>query len=166
MIHHKVLFCRSESVISKMITWFTGEPVSHAALAICLCDVELVFHSNLLGVSITTMSHFKKKYAILAETAPINLPITFEDISKKESSWYDIMALLWLGSRFALKKFFRIPIPKANLWQVTGMFTCTELVTQIINNEENSLITPFGLLLELRKKGITIKTDLQLDPHE
>jgi len=61
---------------------------------------------------------------------------------------YDFKALLWCGLMLTLRRWFPKWIPKQNLWQSSGMFMCTELITAILG-EVDSMITPYQLYLKL-----------------
>jgi hypothetical protein len=65
---------------------------------------------------------------------------------------YDYPALIHLGIRYYLKAKLGIPIPKVNLWQISGMWTCTEFASKVILGEVDSMITPWQLYIKLGGK--------------
>jgi hypothetical protein len=68
---------------------------------------------------------------------------TFADYDQKP---YDFLGLLYLACRCIFPF-----LPKANLWQHTGMFLCTEWVTEVLSGTEDSTITPYQLYKRLSK---------------
>lgn len=139
----QVLFCSSGSVLSEAIKYFTEEPVSHVAL---LVDKKWVVHSNLRGVHVQIYSNFLKTYDIYAMTDPVPTDTPIELLLAENSfKGYDVLAILYLGLRFFLKKVLKFRLPKVNLWQSTGMYMCTEWVSFVLEGSEDSTITPYGL---------------------
>lgn len=139
----RLLFTKSGSLLSRAIRWLTKEPISH-------CAIEFggyVAHSNLLGVHIelkeTFEAHSTVVFAIGIEDSPMRLHMALE---KADQHPYDFGALLYLGLRCLCPW-----LPKANLWQTTGMYLCTEWVTEVLYGEADSTITPFQLYERLNK---------------
>lgn len=139
----QVLFTRSNSILSRMIRHVTGEPVSHCAIS---CGGWIV-HANLLGVHVelpqTFTKHSEVVYSIELPYDQDKLMVT---LSKYDQRPYDFGALLYLGLRFLLPF-----LPVKNLWQTTGMFLCTEWVTEFLFGGEDHTITPYHLYLRLSK---------------
>lgn len=143
----KVLFTTTGSPLSRAIRALDGEPVSHTAL---LYDDNIVIHSNLLGVRVIFLEEFLRTESIIYSVEiPDNYPKLLILIAKYDRAWYDIPGLLYLGWRYLLFKYFQKPLPTANLGAHTGLFMCTELVTQYLDGRENSLVTPYKLYLQL-----------------
>jgi hypothetical protein len=71
-----------------------------------------------------------------------------EKCKKYDKSWYDMGAGFFIGLSFLARRYLKIPLPKVNLWQSSGMFICTEWATESIG-EVDSMITPYGLYLKL-----------------
>lgn len=148
----KVLFIDGTSILGKAIKDLTGDPVSHVALE--FPNLGIIVHSNLLGLHIEWASHFREGHIIKYE---IEIPSTPEEdkekltkfLDKYEFTMYDFGALLFLGMIFLIRKYVKIPMPKQNLWQMTGMFMCTEWATDYVYNEEDSMIRPYTLYLKL-----------------
>lgn len=142
-----ILFTKSNSLMSRIIRAVTKEPVSHCAIE----DGGFVIHSNLLGVHIESLEHFSKKCEIgYSVEASITIVQVRNSLAKYEGSGYDIGGLLYLGLRLVLPC-----LPKKNLWQSSGMFLCTEWVTEVLDGTADSLITPYGLyqrLIEQKEK--------------
>jgi len=136
----KVLFTSSNSPLSRLIRKITGEQVSHCALRVYDC----VIHSNLLGVHMEPFESFNSSIIESVEL-PDNLEKVINLLAKYDGNFYDFGALFYLG----LRSLFPF-LPKANLWQTTGMFLCTEWITEVVDGKENSMITPHQLYLKLK----------------
>ena len=149
----KILFTRGQSLLSKAIRSATKEPVSHCALQFSFGELDLVIHSNLLGVQMELVETFLRTcevvYAIEnSEESLKSKMLALLEI--REHKLYDFGALLFVGMRLWLRAKLKIPLPKANLWQSSGMFMCTEWVSEFVNGEVDSMITPYGLYLKLK----------------
>lgn len=151
-----ILFTKNNSFVSKNIRAVTGEPVSHVALDFGL----FVVHSNFLGLHLEWAKNFRKKsdvvYSLrgvdsLEETDQIGRLNTL--LEQYEFSMYDVGAMFFIGVCVFLRNKFNIPLPKSNLWQISGMFICTEWVTKFIDGTEESMMTPFKLYLRLKQTG-------------
>jgi hypothetical protein len=141
----RVLFTKSNSLLSRIIRGITNEPVSHCAIE---CS-GWVMHSNLLGAHVelpqTFESHSEIVYTVEIDFDQAKLMATY---AKCDQHMYDFGGLAYLGLRYLIPA-----LPKKNLWQTTGMFLCTEFVNEIVNNTEDSMITPYGLYLKLTKEN-------------
>jgi hypothetical protein len=131
--------------MSRLIRWVTGEPVSHCAIE---CD-GWVIHANLLGVHAEALYDFEASCEILHS---VEMPANYERLlglfCRHNQSGYDLGAMLYLGLRLLFPA-----LPKKNLWQCSGMFLCTEWVTEFLSGEPDSLITPYKLYKKM--KGAT-----------
>lgn len=139
----RILFTHGNNPVSWLICKVTGEPVSHCAIE----EANCVIQSNFLGLGALSLEEFEKKSSILYS---VEIP---EDCTKllrlfvtDQKAKYDFGAMLYLGLRCLFPW-----LPKANLWQTTGMYMCTEWVTEYINDSEDSMITPYKLYLRLSK---------------
>jgi hypothetical protein len=139
----EILFTKSNTFLSRAICYLTKEKVSHVALQ----EGKFVFHSSLCGVEIITLENFTTAREILGHIEVDNF--SYDNLLRflSKPHRYDFLALAYLAVRYAAKKWLRISIPKANLWGITGMYTCTEFVSDVIWSSEDSLITP-GRLYE------------------
>jgi hypothetical protein len=70
-------------------------------------------------------------------------------IASHKNKPYDFLALVYLGIRYAAKKYLGLPLPKVNLWAISGMYNCVELVSELAYDKEDSLLTPYKLYLKL-----------------
>jgi len=140
-----ILFTTTQSPLSKAIRGLTEEPVSHCALY----QDGWVLHSDLLGVRVEPFSVFTKRNTILHVLQAPDARELLSLAEKYAGKKYDYLGLLYLGARYIIRW-----LPKANLWQTTGMFLCTELVTSAIHSEEDSMITPYKLYLKLKKETL------------
>jgi hypothetical protein len=147
----RLVFTSSSSIVSKAIMFLTGERASHVALEL----EEAVIHSSLYGPEVITKDQFYSKRTLVYA---LNLPTSLDStkaivhIAKYDKRLYDYRGLLYLGVRYATKKYLGISLPKVNLWQITGMYTCTEFVSELVLGYEDSLITPYKLYLKLRRE--------------
>jgi len=132
-----VIFTSNDDFMSNLIKWTTQEPISHVALRIG----DDVIHSIASGLKKQSYASFCQEYNIFdeiqMERVIINIP--------KYSPEYDMGAFLFLGLCLILRRYLKIPLPKSNLWQVTGMYLCSEFVSKMIFDQERSMLTPGGL---------------------
>lgn len=150
----KILFTRSNSLGSRFIRRITGEEVSHCAIVIN----GMVFHSTFSGITLEFLESFLDRntvvYALLETTTEGQVDNILNLV--RQDSAYDFGAFFYLGLRALFPKL----LPKQNLWQTTGMFLCTELITMLTDMEENSILTPgqlYGQLLNNKEKKDTNK---------
>ncbi len=138
----KISFTRSDLALSRFIQKVTGEPVSHVIIE----AAGHVIHSNFLGVHAEPKDTYKPEIVYSVE-----VPDSYEKLLslfiKRRGSWYDFGALLYLGLRCLLPW-----LPKKNLWACSGMYLCTEWVLEVLEGEEDSMITPYKLYLKLNEK--------------
>ena len=142
----QILFTyKPNNLFSKLIRDITKEPVSHTAIRVG----EFVIHSNFRGVNIEPYTRFsasnKIAYSVDMVADPNKIRNTLDKYWKK---WYDVPALFYIGLRYLFPKL----MPKANLWNSSDMFICTEFVTQVVDAKADSLITPYQLYLRLENK--------------
>lgn len=144
----KASFCRGHSPLSGLICALTQEDVSHVVL-----EYEgYVLQSNLLGVHWDPLAAFEEHASILRsvelkEDLPRLLRLTAQYANKAN---YDLGGLLYMGLRFAARDYLGLRLPKKNLWAATGMFLCTEWVTEYTGGIEDSLVTPGQLYTRLK----------------
>lgn len=127
-----------------MIIGLTKEPASHCAIKIG----PWVVHSTLLGPEIRTYKSFIKKTEIVFR-APVEID---EDkviglITRLDHRLYDYAALLYLALRYVFRW-----LPKANLWNTSGMYLCTELVTELLYEKADPMITPYGVYKKIQRQ--------------
>lgn len=160
MVIH-ILFTTSQHTMSHLIRWATGEDCSHVAIGYrSISGDPWVFHSNWKGSHCDSLEDFEKEntivHSVAVETTEDKL---FQFIEKERSHMYDLGALLFCGLVLLARRILcRIGFtlahswPKVNLWQSTGMYMCTELVTRFVYNRVDSLITPYKLYMQLTNK--------------
>ena len=140
-----ILFTTSKYPTSKLIKKITGEKCSHVAIE----KNGIVLHSDFTGLRLEPLRIFKERNEIIYSIKSPK-PVRFSKVIDKY--WgikYDFKALLYLGIRYLLPKNWT---SKRNIWQTTGMFLCTEFITDIIDQKEDSLITPEQLYNRLIKE--------------
>lgn len=139
----KILFTKSNKIGSYLIRKVLKEPVSHCAIL----TEDTVVHSTITkGIVAEPLKDFLKCNQILYV---VDLP--GQDFKMTKGS-YDYGALSYLVIKYLLEM-IHIKLPKKNLWQATGMYLCTEYITEVIDMKEHSLITPYKLYKRLSAKG-------------
>lgn len=137
-----VLVTYGNNPLSAVIRRLTKEPASHIAIR----WGQWVLHSNLNGVQWTPYDTFVKKAVVLDE---IQIPQNLEkllDFSARyvDRGRYDYGAFMYIGIRLGLRP-LGVKLPKHNLWGMTGMQLCTEMLTNYVYGEEDAMITPTQL---------------------
>jgi hypothetical protein len=140
-----ILFTRGNNPVSSMIMGLTKEPVSHVAIELD----GFVIHCSLLGTKVVKSIDFRMHCTVVYCVAMDRYKLSKVLAMLYKKPMYDYTGLMYLGLRYGLKRVFGWSIPKANLWQVSGMTICTEFVTQIIDEKQDSLITPYRLYKRL-----------------
>lgn len=145
----KILWTKNNLPLSHLICAVTKEPVSHVAL----CQNGKVLHATITGVVLLPEAEFRKKNQVVFElTDWVEASWFTTQITKWRGSPYDVGAILFLGLSLLLRRVFKLPLPKSNLWQSSGMFLCTEWATLVVDGKTNPLITPYGLYLQVLKR--------------
>lgn len=143
----KVLFTAGDSFVGRAIRYMTRESLSHVAIQIG----DLVVHSTVFGPEVRSINYFKKKYNIIYT---VDLPGRYNNVAaildNYDKRFYDYWCLVYLGMRYAALRLLGIALPKVNLWEVSGMYTCTEFATEILLEKPDSMITPYGLFLKMK----------------
>lgn len=151
MSETSILFTASDSILSRAIRDVTGEPVSHCAIRAS----GFVIHFNLLGLRVESWEEFCGHSLVLFEV-PVqdNWPALIAMIDHGFHAWYDFPGLLFDGmvmwARSHLPKW--APLPDSNLWQMSGMYLCTEFVTEFLNGKPDSSVTPYQLYQALSRR--------------
>lgn len=159
----KVLFSyHKNNLLSKVILEVTGQPVSHCAFLY----KGTVYHSNFRGVSQMSLEEFESENKIVIALSPTSEEINeymvehlINDFNKLKGSYYDIPGLIYLGIQLACKKYLGITLSKKNLWQISGMFVCTEFLSNVIFDTIDSTITPYDLAMKMINSGEWKKDD-------
>lgn len=152
-----LLFTTSDKPMARLIRWATGECCSH--VAILRTDdsyLDMVIHANWKGVNIQPYEEFLKENTVIhtleIPTSPENNVRLLELIHAEHGKCYDIGALLFCGVVLFLRKALGLrQWPKVNLWQSSGMYLCTEFVTEYLYGSADSLITPHQLYERITK---------------
>jgi hypothetical protein len=142
----KILFSKNTKPLSRLIMAVTHEPVSHCAVQVG----EFIIHSTTFGPEIRTLQYFAERNTIVHEvTVPVDDAEAMKLITCTDSSFYDYPALLYLGIRYVVR-LLGVSMPRANLWKLSGMYICTELVTKLLFGQADAMITPYQLYQKLR----------------
>jgi hypothetical protein len=143
-----LLFTKSKFFFSDLICKVTKEPVSHVSIYDPI--EQAVYHSSFWGVEKVPIKQFLQvQEQCIFHPVDIEPYRVQEKFSNYRRSNYDIGGLLFLGLSLLARRYLKLPLPKSNLWQATGMFMCTEWVTEVVSDKEQSLVTPWGLYQEL-----------------
>jgi hypothetical protein len=111
-----------------------------------------VMHSNWKGVHVETIREFSKSNRIVHKVVISNENAQLDvQMMQSGGSPYDIGALLFDGIVLLCRRVLHMrKWPKINLWNSSGMFLCTELVTDFLYGTPDPLITPYKLYLKLK----------------
>lgn len=126
----KVIGTKNHSPLSWAIRWLTKTDCSHLAIVF---DDKFVIQANLLGVGMDYFPTFSKKQ-IIVHSVEIGTTLEGEDriwsdlLDLCGGKDYDVKALIYDGWRYALKRFFKIPLPKKNKWSSPNKYLCTRMV--------------------------------------
>lgn len=133
---------------SKLIYWALREPVTHVAIRYC----DWVIHSNSKGVRIEHYSEFCKVNPIIFR---VEVELDFNEVMNvyinRQDTKYDFLGATYLGLRSIFSR-VGIKLPKANLWNITGMDFCSELVADMLEMRDSSTLTPYQLYLKIGDK--------------
>lgn len=141
-----ILFTKSDTLMSKLIRKVTGEPFSHCALRV---SGGFIIHVNLLGLQVQSSASFGESNEVVEVVyVDTDWPNVIAAMVGKGHIFYDFGALCYLALRCIMPF-----LPKKNLWQCSGMYLCTEFVTEVLDSKEDSMITPYKLYLKLANKG-------------
>lgn len=140
----KILFTKGHSAFSSLIQHVTGEEISHVVIQVG----RFVIQSNLRGLTLDTLEHFNKTATTVYTIDLLNVSEykALQIYNNHAFRPYDFLSFFLLGLR-SLKLPF---LPKADLRGITGMYICTEFVSEVALDEE-LLITPKQLYLKLLK---------------
>jgi hypothetical protein len=147
----QLLFTTSDKPLSRVIRWATGECCSHVAILVSEEHWGLsVVHANWKGVHVEPLNTFLDENKIIHS---VDIPENIGNLRrlqgilrKRQGSMYDLGALLFVGIALFCRKALGLrKWPKQNLWQVTGMYMCTEFVTEYLYGSADAMITPHGL---------------------
>ena len=142
---------------SNAIKKVTKEDISHVAIQYN----DIIIHANRHGVVTEPLKEFLKHNTIvysLRSCRLIHEKRLFSYIRKRLPSLlgrkYDQFYLAFFALRMLLRIWFKIPLPKDNLWNISNMYICTELVAEAIGFEMKEMLTPKKLLDELVATGL------------
>ena len=139
----ELLWTKSNRPFSRLIRAVTGEKASHCVIK----WNNFVIHSTFSGVKVVGAPTFLEQNEVIYR---LNHEVKIEDLAaiviKYGARFYDLLGFLYLGLRLLFPF-----LPKKNLWQITGMFMCTEFLSQFFYGKELSMITPDQLYFKLRE---------------
>lgn len=133
---------------SKLVQKVLGEEASHIALRVG----RFVIHSNIRGLHIEPLSHFLVNNKIADRISIKADKVLLEKLlDERWGSCYDYGAFLFMGLSFLARRYLRLPLPKRNLWQTSGMYLCTGWVSKYYFGRELEMLTPLGLVNLVRE---------------
>lgn len=153
----EILFTsRPAMPVSKLILDLTGETVSHTVIR----NGDYIYQSSFAGVEQVHTKDFLSEYTVGYSLIPSEDRLTdalverlIERVVALRGNPYDFPSLLYLGLRYSLLNVFKLDLPQKNLWQISGMYLCTEFVEDVIDIKSDSMITPYKLYLKLKSSG-------------
>lgn len=162
-----LIWTKSKQPLSVAIRGILQEPVSHFGIVF---DNGIVFHSNLLGSHVEWYGTFKKKCDIVY-SLEFNLKLEQEEqvyqdiLNTYDDKPYDFGALFYFAFRAIISRITGKGLPKTNEFQSADKFLCTELagclpdyiVSKDIKSQDLSIVTPYGLYLQISAENQTEK---------
>lgn len=151
----KILFTKSNNIVSKIIRYVLNEPVSHVVLQF---ENGMIIHSDFLGVSIQWQKeYFSRKIKNEAlYSIEYNCEVSDEELIKiimdsVASKPYDFKAVSYFTLCSLLHKFTGIRITR-NEWNNKNEYICTEMVEllpgkiqSVLKNVDLSITSPYRL---------------------
>jgi hypothetical protein len=110
-----------------------------------------VVHSNMHGVNVQPQHLFMRDGNRIIHSVEIpdsaeNIRKLMELLKRTQGNCYDTMGLLFAGVMLFCRKALGLrKWPKQNLWQSSGMYLCTEFVSEYLEGKADSMITPHEL---------------------
>lgn len=129
----KLVWTKSDKVLSKFIRFLTGDDCSH--FAIVLYDGlrgEIMFESNLLGTHPVFYKNSLKSHTVVHEQKVLCSQI-IEDavwdniVDNYDGRGYDYLGALYLGMRKFLNRTIGLKMPEKNAWANPDKYYCDEL---------------------------------------
>lgn len=150
----QILFSKCSSFPSWMIRKGTNSDMSHTALEF---DGQVV-HSDFWGLRSQTSEQYRKENTIVValdnDTTPQDDAIKMNNLfNAYKSNSYDFGGMVFLAICILFHLWFGTRIPKKNLWQTTGLFICTEWVSDYVDGSEDSMATPIDLYKKLKNNS-------------
>lgn len=119
---------------SRFMVWGLGEPASHLAIRFSWGQV---LHSELKGVWIEDAEAFDDDHIIVTK---VSLPCSpdqeqeiFNAMGPLVGAGYDRGAFTYFAWRAALRKFFRVPLPRTNAGDQADLPLCVEAVYALVD---------------------------------
>lgn len=157
----KLIWTKSNKILSVAIRWALREPVSHFGIVF---DNGIIFHSNLAGTHVQWYRSFQKSCDIVYEHQyDLKLKeeeLVFQNIlNRYDDLGYDFKAFFYFCWRGLLYRILGKPLPTKNEWNSSDRFLCTELastlpddvVPRAIKDQDLSIVSPYRLYLELKE---------------
>lgn len=158
----KLIWTKSNSILSVLIRAITGEDCSHFAFV--LYDNkpgEIMFESNLLGTHPAFYRTSLKTHQIVHEIIVPSSQETEDRVWDKlveiyDGHPYDFLGALYLGLRTLLKRFLGMTMPIKNSWSRQDSFYCDEIYDALrevpglpLLNVSGGMDTPHGVYIKL-----------------
>lgn len=135
-----VIFCESDSFVSKQIHAVTHDADTHVAL---LFD-ETVLHFRFLGFESMHITEFEQIYKIHDILLPPKEIMVSESAVIKHYSGkaYDFFGMIYVGLFLLVRDLCGIHLPGGNYWQNKRDRFCVEFAAEICIGERGSMWTP------------------------
>ena len=129
----RIVLTKNDELGSALIRWGTGEPVSHLGVVF---DESLLIHASFTsGCQAVLFQPWAAKNVVVKSLKPKEeLSLEQEErlyrslLAYASGRYYDHLAVIWLGYRYALRKFFDRPIPEVNPWDQPYADYCGEII--------------------------------------
>lgn len=146
-----VIFCESDSFVSRTIRDVTKEDDSHVAL---LFD-ETVLHFRFLGFESMHIEEFEQIYRIHDILLPPKEIMVSEQAVIKHYSGkaYDFIGMLYIGLFLLVRDLSGFHLPGGNYWQNKRDRFCVEFAAEICLGEKGSMWTPGQFKATLFENG-------------
>lgn len=127
----KLVWTKSNSVLSQVIRFICGQDCSHFSFVFESGSRGLMFESNLLGTHPTFYKTSLKNHSVVHEKS-LEIPIDVEDeiwdlmVQKYDGRSYDFGGAIFLGLSLAMERIFKMPRPQVNRWAKSDKYFCDE----------------------------------------
>lgn len=159
----KLIWTRSNLILSKLIRWGLGVDCSHFAVVFNSPAGGLMFESNLLGTHPRFYRTAQKHLEIVHEIElgiSVELENKFWDriVDHYDDKGYDYGAFFYFCWRVILHRMLNKPIPKINKWAKDDRFLCDEVYIALKEeglvpdlNIDLAMTSPHDVFLKLQE---------------
>lgn len=161
----RLIWTKSNLILSKLIRWGLNEDCSHFAIVFDSPAGGLMFESNLLGTHPKFYKTAKKHCEIVHEIV-LNVSVEVEDrvwdivVDNYDDEPYNFGAFLYFAWRAFLYKAFKRPFPAVNKWSKPDTHLCDQLYDAVENiaapnlNIDLAITSPHKVYEKLKELGL------------